>query len=172
MGGNYNLYFDHYEYSVSGQAWVSSATNITDDDDDSLEDVITTRGEDGYDQVAHSDNHRIIHIHTRYNIRLIWSNYSSYPTLKRQVSALHTCRISNKSDISSYLNKVGCYRPGKQPPFLHYSLPLVHLCPLSSFFLSWTRVHRWHYSLPNCPIRTIGSCLQGRGNKSPSLLCK
>ena len=77
MGGNYNLYFDHYEYSVSGQAWVSSATNITDDDDDSLEDVITTRGEDGYDQVAHSDNHHIIHIHTRYNIRLIWSNYSS-----------------------------------------------------------------------------------------------
>ena len=34
--------------------------NITDDDDDSFEDVITQWGEDGYDQVAHTDNHHII----------------------------------------------------------------------------------------------------------------
>ena len=35
--------------------------NITDDDDDSFEDVISQWGEDGYDQVAHCDNHHITH---------------------------------------------------------------------------------------------------------------
>ena len=89
-----------------------------------------------------------------------------------KVTSLCSSHTPYKSDVLSYLNKVGCCKPGKRPQSLHYSLPPDHLCLRSSFFLSSTRVHRWHCSLPNCPIQTIGSCLQGRGSKSPSLLCK